>query len=75
MHYFFSITGQVDSQDEEGVEFATDREARDQAIVTFGEVLRDLGGALEVGQPLAIEVTDGTHRCVLRLRLFSDLGF
>jgi hypothetical protein len=73
VHYFFSITGQVDSQDEEGIEFATDREARDQAIISFGEILRDLGGALEVGQPLAMEVTDAMRRRVLRLRLVSDM--
>lgn len=73
MHYFFSITGQVDSRDEEGVELASDREARNQAIISFGEILRDLGGTLEVGRPLAIEVTDAMRRRVLRLRLVSDM--
>jgi len=75
MHYFFSITGPMGSLDEEGVDLPGDREAREQAVVCFGEFLRDLDGKLEVGQPLAMEVTDATRRHVLRLRLDSEQGW
>jgi hypothetical protein len=55
--YFFSIEDHVHQPDTEGVELAGHEEARVQAIVFAGSVLRDEPGLVWDGHELVIHVT------------------
>jgi hypothetical protein len=56
--YFFHSQTDTRFTDEEGVEFATPQEARAQAIVTCGEMMRDAPAAFWGSRPWSVTVTD-----------------
>ena len=65
--YFFQIHDSQTIPDPEGVELPDMAAVRSEAIITAGEMLRDLDGALS-GEEWRMEVTDEGGQPVLTLR-------
>ena len=55
--YFFNVDNRHSEKDDEGVELAGPRAARDAAVVFAGECLRDTPGLVDGGR-LVVEVRD-----------------
>jgi hypothetical protein len=69
--YFLNIHDGKDCQDLEGVELAGVAEARDQAIVAAGEVLKH-NDTVWNGSDWMMNVTDETGSAVFTLRFSAD---
>ena len=65
--YFFHIHDGVDIIDEEGVELANADEAKNQAIVASGEMLRETASQFWGGEIWQMHVVDDTGATVCRL--------
>jgi hypothetical protein len=70
--YFFHVHDSVDIIDQEGTEFPGLQEARGEAVVTAGEMLRDVGGRFWNSGEWRIWVTDEAGQTVCALKFSSD---
>jgi hypothetical protein len=72
--YFFHLNDGDDHPDVEGTEFDGPTEARAQAVVALGEMLRDIDGKFWDGEEWRMTVVDWQGRTVAVLRCSGDLG-
>ena len=70
--YFFHVIDGEDFLDEEGTELAGLDEARAEAIVVSGEMLRDIGGKFWGNGQWQIRVTDEAGDKVCALTFAAD---
>jgi hypothetical protein len=70
--YFFNIRDGRDIRDTEVVELAGVGEARNQAIRTAGEMIRQDGHTVWNGSPWQMNVTDEAGAAVFTLRFSAD---
>jgi hypothetical protein len=70
--YFFHVMNGVEIVDDEGTELAGLAEARAEAIVTSGEMLKDLGGKFWSNGQWQIRVTDEAGDKVCALTFSAD---
>ena len=78
MRYYFNITDGVDLLDEEGLELADLDAVKKEALLSSGEMLKDLQGQyFWTGEPWVLWVTDqpnGGGNTMLTLTLTSRLS-
>lgn len=74
--YFFHLQTLTRTTDEEGSEFATPREARQEAIKTCGEMLRDSPEGFWGSRPWTVTVTDDVGLILWELAMdgFASAG-
>lgn len=67
--YFFHVHDGRDIPDEEGIELASPDEARNQAVIASGEMLKDLDGEFWESNEWVLTVKDlqGTVVCELKV--------
>jgi hypothetical protein len=70
--YYFNVADGHDIVDTDGTELADAREARAQAIITAGEILRDEGTNYWHGTEWTMRVTDDQDDPVFTLRFSAD---
>ncbi len=70
--YFFHLRDGRENIDEHGVELAGPAEAREQAVITSGEVSRDNGAKFWDGQEWRLWVTDEGGATVCALRFIAE---
>jgi hypothetical protein len=75
--YFFHTHNGVTVLDDRGLEFPNFRAARDEAIRTCGEMLRQIPSAINNGDPFQLWVTDqpeGKGKKLLTLTVSAENG-
>ena len=67
--YFYNLPGSPTPDDKVGVLLAGPEEARSQAVVAAGEMLKDIDGGFWSGPEWRMHVTDheGSTVCMLRI--------
>ena len=70
--YFFHVQDGHDLPDREGVELPSPAEAREQAIATAGEMIRQSGIVLSDGSVWTMRVVEENGREVFTLRFSAD---
>ena len=70
--YFFHLKDGSTHMDNDGVELSGHDEARTQAIVNSGEVLRDLGAKFWTSDEWRLWVTDESGETVCALRFSAE---
>ena len=70
--FFFNVRDHQDILDPEGVELSGRQEARAQAVVACGEMLRDLGDEFWGEAEWRMWVTDDAGKTVCALRVVSE---
>ena len=70
--FFFNVRDHHDILDPEGVELSGPEEARAQAVIASGEMLRDLGDRFWGGAEWRMWVTDATGKTVCALRVLPE---
>src|SRR5687768_5540041 len=70
--YFFNITDGQDIHDTEGTELADIGEARDQAIVAAGEMIKHNGNTVWNGSPWMMNVVDEAGTLVFTLTFSAN---
>ena len=70
--YFFHVHDGQDLPDREGVELPGPVEAREQAIATAGEMIRQSGAVLSDGSVWTMRVVEENGREVFTLRFSAD---
>lgn len=70
--YFFNVKDGEDLPDHEGTEFAGVGEARNQAIVAAGEMIKQNGHTVWNGSLWQMNVTDEAGAAVFTLRFSAD---
>jgi hypothetical protein len=70
--YFFNVHDGKDLYDKEGTELAGIGEARDQAIRTAGEIIKQNGHTVWNGSPWQMNVIDEAGSAVFTLRFSAD---
>jgi len=70
--YFFNVHDGNDLPDHEGTELPGSNEAHRQAIVTAGEMLRDIDREFLRGDVWQMHVTDETGKTVCRLKFSAE---
>ena len=70
--YFFHVHDGDDLPDREGVELSDPAAAREQAIATAGEMIRQSGVVLSDGSVWTMRVVDENGREVFTLRFSAD---
>ena len=70
--YFFHVHDSVDIIDQEGTEFPSLEEARGEAVVTAGEILRDVGRKFWDRPEWRIWVTDEAGETVCALKFSGE---
>jgi hypothetical protein len=70
--YFFNVGDGKDVHDTEGTELAGIAEAREQAILAAGEMIRHDGHTVWNNSPWIMNVTDETGAAVFTLRFAAD---
>ena len=70
--YFFHVHDGKDVLDTEGIELAGVAEARQQAIVAAGEMIRQDGHTIWDGHPWMMNVVDQAGAAVFTLRFSAD---
>jgi hypothetical protein len=70
--YFFHVHDGEDLLDREGLELPGSAEAREQAITTAGEMIRQSGVVLSDGSVWIMRVVDENGREVFTLRFSAD---
>lgn len=70
--YFFHTDGSAPFHDATGVDLADDDAAWSQAVVAFGELLRDIDGKLPDGEEITITVVDEAGRPIATLRFAGE---
>ena len=70
--FFFHVHDDVETIDREGTELPGITEARNEAIVTAGEMLRDLDGRFWNSREWRIWVTDEAGQTVCALRFSAE---
>jgi hypothetical protein len=71
MLFFFNLAGAVYDPDVVGVELPTLVEARSQAAIHAGELLRDRPGLAWEGEELRVEVTDENQLVLFTVIIFG----
>jgi hypothetical protein len=71
--FFFNVHDGVDILDDEGMELPGPDEARAQAIITAGEMLKEKGRAFWPAVEWAMEVTDESGGTVCKLKFSAGL--
>ena len=69
MRYYFHVDDGMPKLDEDGMEFASDRDAWHQATLACAEILHDIDGALKPGDTLHLQVRDQTGRLCFTLEV------
>lgn len=67
--YFFHVQDGKDIPDEEGLDLSSPKEARNQAVIAAGEMLKDLDGEFWNSQEWTMKVTDPTGSTVCTLKV------
>ena len=70
--YFFHVHDGTDRPDSRGSVLPDFKSAHAEAIMTCGEMLRDIDGDLPIGSEWRMDVADETGRTILSLR-FSQV--
>jgi hypothetical protein len=70
--YFFHVRDSVEMLDHEGTEFPDPAEASNEAVVTVGEMLRDLDGKFWNSPEWRLWVTDEAGDEICSLRIFAE---
>jgi hypothetical protein len=70
--YFFHVHDSVDMIDQDGTEFSNREEARAEAVVVAGEMLRDVGGRFWNSPDWRIWVTDEAGQTVCALNFSAE---
>jgi hypothetical protein len=70
--YFFHVHDDVDIIDNEGTELSGSDEARAEAVVAAGEMLRDVGGRFWNSRDWRLWVTDDAGQTVCALRFSAE---
>ena len=70
--YFFHVHDSVDMIDQDGTEFPNREEARAEAVVVAGEMLRDVGGKFWNSPDWRIWVTDEAGQTVCALNFSAE---
>jgi hypothetical protein len=70
--YFFHVHDSVDIIDQEGTEFPSPEEARGEAVVTAGEILRDVGRKFWDRPEWRMWVTDEAGETVCAIKFSGE---
>ena len=70
--FFFQITHHTDAFAPTELELPDPDAAWEQAVVTAGEVLRDLGGRFRPGTEWRMDVMDASHTRIFALRIIAE---
>jgi hypothetical protein len=70
--YFFHIHDSIIIRDDDGVELRDADEARNQAVITADEALRDVGGKFWNSGEWTMHVVDENGDTVCRLRFSAE---
>lgn len=70
--YFFHVSDGTEHIDREGVELSGPDQARIQAVVASGEMLKDLDGGFWKGEDWQMRVVDETGGAVCTLRFSAE---
>lgn len=70
--FFFHVHDGQEIADEDGVELAGLAEARAQAVVTAGEMLKDIDGQFWNGPEWRMRVTDAEGATVCTIRISGE---
>jgi hypothetical protein len=70
--YFFNVHDGKDLPDDEGIELPGRNEAHRQAILTAGEMLREIGREFLAGDVWEMHVTDHKGGTVCRLKFLAE---
>jgi hypothetical protein len=72
--YYFNVRGDKVLDDEEGCEYASEDQAREEAIETCGEMIRDLHARLAKGEEWRMEVANEQRKIVFVIRITVEKG-
>jgi hypothetical protein len=73
MRYFFHVHDGGDQPDLAGTELPDFRAAHAEAVLSCGEMLRDLDGALPIDSEWRMDVSDYTGATILMLRFTQSV--
>lgn len=70
-HYYFHTTGALAHNDDEGVELSDGHAAREQALASAGELLKEVAATKRDNFELAVDVTDSDQRRIYTVRVVA----